>query len=169
MTRSLVLCLVLLSSSTSTAEPAPEAARAAFERFKGLEGKWKGKSTKGWEEESSFRTIAGGSAVLSTSFDAHPNQTMATIFSLDGDRLQLVHYCMAKNAPRLRATRIEDGGRTVHFTFVDGGNLADRNRGHMDRAVYRFGDDGTVTAQWTWYEKGQERWMEEIELSRLSR
>jgi hypothetical protein len=168
MTRTLALLLILSSfPGVTAAEPAADSARAAFERFKGLEGKWRGKSTRGWEEESTFRTIAGGSAVLSTSFDAHPNETMATVFSLDGEHLQLVHYCVAKNAPRLRATKIEDGGRTVHFTFVDGGNLPDRDQGHMDRAVYRFRDDGTVTSQWTWYEKGKERWMEEIVSTRL--
>jgi hypothetical protein len=160
--------LVLLLSASVAAEPPPppDLARAAFERFKSLEGRWRGRSTRGWEDETVYRTIAAGSAVLATSFDAHPGETMATIFTLDGDRLELTHYCVARNAPRLVATRIEDGGRTVHFTFAGGANLPSRDRGHMDRAVYRFRDDGAVTTRWTWYEKGQERWMEEIVLSR---
>ena len=37
-------------------------ARAVFDRFQGLEGVWKGESTKGWKEDVSFRVIAGGSA-----------------------------------------------------------------------------------------------------------
>src|SRR5262245_13006910 len=61
----------------------PSPARAAFERFRGLEGNWRGESTRGWSEDVSFRTIAAGSAVLETSFDAHPDETMVTMFVLD--------------------------------------------------------------------------------------
>jgi len=142
--------------------------RAAFERFKKLEGTWKGESTKGWKEDVSFRTIAGGSTVVETSFDAHPDETMLTLFAMDGERLRLTHYCVAKNQPRLEATSFEDGGKTVTFTFVDGGNLPSRNRGHMDAAVFHFEDADHVTTRWTWYQDGKERWLEEIRLTRKS-
>jgi len=137
-------------------------ARAAFERFKALAGRWKGESTRGWTDEGELRVIAQGSVVMATSFDAHPNEVMATMFYLDGEDLMLTHYCVARNQPRLRATSFEDGGRTVTFTFVDGGNLPSRDRGHMDRAVYRFENADAFTTRWTWYQDGQERWMEEI-------
>ncbi len=145
----------------------PESAAAAFERFKKLEGKWNGRSTKGWEEVLTFKTIAGGSVVVETSFDAHPNETMMTMYHLDGDRLMLTHYCVARNQPRLVATSFSDGGKTVTFTFIDGGNLASRDRGHMDKAVFRFVDDNHATSQWTWYQDGKESWMEEIHLDRV--
>jgi hypothetical protein len=164
--RQLWMMLVLSAAAPALADPSPEEARAAFARFKALDGTWRGQSTRGWTDETTFRTIAGGSAVLATSFDAHPGETMATLYTLNGDALELTHYCVARNAPRLRATRIEDGGRRVVFTFVDGANLPTRDRGHMDQAVYHFLDDGTVKSRWTWYEKGKERWLEEIALSR---
>lgn len=148
-------------------KPNPTPAAAAFERFKKLEGKWKGRSTKGWEEVSIYKTIAAGSVVVGTSFDAHPNETMMTMFHLDGDRLMLTHYCVAKNQPRLVATSFADGGKTVTFTFLDGGNLSSRDRGHMDKAVFRFVDDNHATSQWTWYQDGKESWMEEIHLERV--
>ncbi|MFY9608266.1 MAG: hypothetical protein WAU45_06570, partial [Blastocatellia bacterium] len=47
--------------------PTPQPAVAAFEHFKKLEGKWRGRSTKGWEEVLTFKTIAGGSVVVGTS------------------------------------------------------------------------------------------------------
>ncbi len=148
--------------------PALTPARAAFERFQKLEGTWRGESTKGWKEDVSFRTIAGGSTVVETSFDAHPDETMLTLFAMDGERLRLTHYCVAKNQPRLEATSFEDGGKTVTFTFVDGGNLPSRDRGHMDAAVFRFEDADHVTTRWTWYQDGKERWLEEIRLTRKS-
>jgi hypothetical protein len=145
------------------------AARVAFDRFKALEGCWVGKSTKGWEEKSTYTTIAGGSAVMHTSFEAHPGQTMLTVFYLDDGQLMLTHYCVAKNAPRMRAAHISPDGRQITFEFVDGANLPTRDKGHMDKAVYKFpaADDGKFTTQWTWYQQGQERWMEEIHCERV--
>ena len=145
---------------------APTPARLAFERFKKLEGSWRGRSTKGWEEAVSYRTIAQGTVVVGTSFDAHPNETMMTMIHLDGDRLMLTHYCVAKNQPRLVATSYADEGRTITFTFLDGTNLPSRDRGHMDKVVFRFIDDHHVAAHWTWYQDGKESWMEEIRLER---
>ena len=145
----------------------PAAAAAAFEQFKKLEGRWKGRSTKGWEEVITYKTIAGGSVVAGTSFGAHPNETMMTMYHLDGERLMLTHYCVAKNQPRLVATSFAEGGKTVTFTFLDGGNLPSRDRGHMDKALFRFIDDNHTTSQWTWYQEGKESWMEEIHLERL--
>ena len=142
-------------------------AREAFERFKKLEGKWKGRSTKGWEETISYKTIAAGSVVVENSFDAHPNETMMTMYLLDGERLMLAHYCVAKNQPRLVATSFEDGGKTITFTFLDGTNLPTRDRGHMDKAIVRFLDDNHITSRWTWYQDGKESWMEEIQLERV--
>jgi hypothetical protein len=153
--------------TASSSSDAASDARAAFDHFKALEGEWRGKSTKGWEEDVTYRVIAGGSVVHGTSFDAHPGETMATMFYLNDGALELTHYCVAKNAPHLRATKIAEAGRWVEFTFVDGANLSDRNRGHMDRAVFRFLPDGRVSSRWTWYQNGQERWMEEIELVRI--
>lgn len=140
----------------------PELSRAAFARFQALDGRWIGKSTKGWEETLEYRTIAGGSTVLETSFDAHPGEAMATTFYLDGDRLMATHYCVAKNAPVLEATAFSDGGRTVIFTFVGGANIPTRDRGHMDKAVFRFESPDRTTSRWTWYENGKEKWFEEI-------
>lgn len=142
-------------------------AKAAFERFKTLEGQWLGRSTKGWEEKITFKVIAGGSAVHESSFDAHPNETMVTVFHLDGERLLLTHYCVAKNQPRLQLTAVEDGGKKLTFTFLDATNLPSRNKGHMDKVVYRFLDDDHLTSQWTWYQDGKENWLEEIKLERL--
>jgi hypothetical protein len=170
----LILLLGAPAEPVSAAHPTPTggeadtaAARAAFARFRALEGRWVGRSTRGWEEEVTWRVIAGGSAVMQTSFDAHPGETMVTLVALDCGRLGLTHYCVAGNQPRLVATRFSSDGREVAFTFRDGGNLASRDVGHMDQVVYRFVDDDRITGRWTWYQNGRERWLEEIELHRV--
>jgi hypothetical protein len=136
--------------------------RAAFERVKTLEGTWAARSTKGWTETASIQIIAGGSAVLETSADAHPGETMATVFHMDGDRLLLTHYCVAGNQPRLQATAFANDGKDVTFTFLDATNLPSRDRGHMDKVVFHFIDEDHYSSQWTWFENGHEQWLELI-------
>jgi hypothetical protein len=167
---SMLILSWLAAGASAPAEPvdlaaAPPAA-AAFERFKSLAGTWRGQSTRGWEDEVSIATIAGGSAVRHTSFEAHPGEQMETLVHLDGDRLLLTHYCVARNQPRLVATSFAEGGRVVTFEFLDGTGMASRDVGHMDKVVVRFADADHWSSRWTWYANGQERWLEEIHYQR---
>jgi hypothetical protein len=142
-------------------------ALAGFERFKALAGDWEGRSTKGWTERINYKPIAKESCVMESSFDAHPKEAMVTMFYMDGPRLMLTHYCVARNQPRLRATEFGPDGRSITFTFQDATNLPSRDKGHMDKVVFKFVDDDHFTSQWTWYEKGRESWMEEIVHTRI--
>ncbi len=145
------------------------AARAIFERFKRMAGDWKGHSTQGWRNRVHQQVIARGSTVMSTSQfegDAENAEAMATMIHMDGDRLLLTHYCEAENQPRLVASGVGEQGAVVEFTFLDGTNLPSRDRGHMDRVVFRFVDDDHYTSRWTWYRNGQERWLEDITYAR---
>jgi hypothetical protein len=165
--------LFLMSIARASSQPAQpnnvaaKSAVIAFERLKKLEGKWKGRSTRGWEETIVYRTIAGGSVLVEESLDAHPKETMMTMFHFDVDRLILTHYCIAKNQPRLVATSFAEDGSSITFTFQDGTNLPDRDRGHMDKVVFQFIDDDHFSSQWTWYQNGEEKWMEEIKHERI--
>jgi hypothetical protein len=155
--------------ATSSAAPIPRAqALQVFEKFKALAGRWRGHSTKGWEGDSTHRVLARDSVVMSTSeFDDAPGHGMATMVHMDGDRLLLTHYCEARNQPRLVASAVEDDGRTVVFTFLDGTNLPSRDVGHMDKAVYHFDGPDQFRSRWTWYQKGQETWFEDIRYTRV--
>ena len=135
---------------------------AAFERLKALAGTWIGRSTKGWEDEVTIDVIAGGSVVRSTSFNAHPGETMLTLFHMDGDRLMLTHYCVARNQPRMVASRFEEEGRKVAFDFLDATNLPRPGAGHMHSSLFELRDADHFTSRWTWFQDGAERWMEEI-------
>ncbi|MCI0410412.1 MAG: hypothetical protein L0191_17925 [Acidobacteria bacterium] len=160
-------------ASKEPAEPAASAAKApsaaqVFEKFQALAGSWKGRSTKGWTGEASFEVIAAGSVVVETSrFQAHPDETMMTMYHLDGSTMLLTHYCVAKNQPRLQIASIGEDGKKVTFRFRDGTNLATRNQGHMDSVVYQFEDADHFTSQWSFYRDGREDWMEEIHYERI--
>lgn len=153
-----------LSLLPSDGPATPPPAAAAFERLKALEGEWDSHSTKGWAGRVTLAVIARGSALAATSQfeEAHPGETMLTVFHLDSGRLLLTHYCVARNQPRLEATSISPDLSTLTFTFRDATNLSGRNAGHMDKAVFRIDGPDRYTSRWTWYQDGKERWMEEI-------
>jgi hypothetical protein len=158
--------LLIIAASPVHGAMTGEASRALFERIKGLAGDWNGTSTKGWEETDTVQVIAGGSVVMMTSFDAHPNEHMATMIHLDGDRVILTHYCMAKNQPRLAATSYDGERGTATFEFLDGTGMTSRDTGHMDKVVMHFIDSAHYESRWTWYSKGAAQWLEDIQFTR---
>lgn len=152
----------------SSAPAGPEAARATFDKFLGLTGAWRTVSTKGWTETTTYEVIARGSVVMSTTtFRDAPESKMVTMFYLDGDQLVATHYCEARNQPHLLAEEISADGSRVVFRFAGGGNLPDRDHGHMDQAVYEFPSPDVVRSRWTWYQDGEERWLEDVEETRI--
>jgi hypothetical protein len=156
------------TTAPSTAPSSP--ALLAFENFKSQAGVWEGRSSKGWTERLSLRTMAKGSCVMEVSQFAHgpDDDGMVTMYHMDGPHLMLTHYCMAQNQPRMRATEISADGKTVVFTFLDGTNMPSRDKGHMDKAVFHFDGPDAMRSQWTFYANGKEQWMEEINYRRLS-
>lgn len=164
----LAAALALATAAAGADGVTPEQARSTYARFVALDGVWRGRSTKGWEDSVVYRTVAAGSVVMQTSFEAHPGEMMVTMVHPDRDRLMLTHYCVAKNQPRLVLSEYAEGGARVTFAFLDGGNMASRDTGHMDRVVFRFAGPDTFTSHWTWYRDGKESWMEEIHYSRLA-
>jgi hypothetical protein len=142
-------------------------AHAVFDRLKRLDGTWRGKSTKGWEELSVIHTIAKGSAVAIRSEEEDADSAMLSVYYMDGDWLLLTHYCEAQNQPRLVATATSEDGRKVLFTFLDATNLPSRDKGHMDKLILELIDDNHFTENWTWYSNGREQWLELIDTQRV--
>ena len=163
------VALMLAMSFPLTGDPANgESSRAAYARLQKLAGSWRSTSTKGWTEESTYTLAGKGSTVMETSrFVDTPDQSMMTAFYLDGDRLLLTHFCEAKNQPRMVATDISPDGRKIRFTFLDATNLKSPGAGHMHNADFHLIDDDNMTSRWSWFQDGQEKWMEEVTSKRV--
>ena len=141
-------------------------AQLGFERFRALDGTWRGESTAGWTANTRFEVIARGTVVVQTSrHDAHPDETMVTAYHRDGARLVLTHYCVAGNQPRLAAASLTDDA--IELTFDGATNLASRDEGHMDSVRFTFPGLDRFTSRWSWYQAGENRWMEEIAYERV--
>ena len=173
-----ILCLLISNTAIAANQPQPQKetsaisvkdARATYERLKDWAGQWVGNSTKGWTNNLSISVIARESAIMNISHGAHPGETMTTMLHMDGDRLLLTHYCVAKNQPRLQATSINKDEDTVTFTYLDGTNMSSRDKGHMDKVIIKFVDNDHFSEKWTWYQDGQENWMEDIIYERVNK
>jgi hypothetical protein len=169
--------IVIARPQQITTQPLERASSlAAFERIKKLDGVWGTQSTKGWEEQQQIRVIAKGTAVAFESVPGAypsqpataPNAPMLTVYHMDGDRLLLTHYCEAGSQPRMVATSIEDGGRTVHFSFLDASNLPSPAAGHMHAVVLTLIDDNNFLERWSWYQDGKEQWTETVHNERAT-
>ena len=166
--RTITIAFLLLTTALSAGDPILEKSKALeiFERFKAMSGTWEEKSSVGWQGRTEVRVIGRGSAVLSTSrFKEEPEEGMADVYYMDGDRLLLTHYCEAGNQPTLVAT--ESTGNRVRFTFDHGTNMASRDTGHMDEVVYVFHDSEHFTSQWSWYKNGKGSLFEEVSSQKI--
>jgi len=130
-------------------EGAPTATRAVFERIRGLAGDWEGsvvwsgaRTDSGKMNATYYATGHGTAVVENLTVDREP--VMTSVYHMDGAVLRMTHYCGAGNQPRLKAERVEDGGATVRFAFVDVTNLAGPNAGHVHGVELQFVDESHV-------------------------
>jgi hypothetical protein len=145
----------------ATAGLAQTDAKSTFERLKSLNGTWEGKAKQGAPFKITFRTISGGSAILS---EITGEENMVTMFHLDNDRVLATHYCAAGNQPRMQASMAPDG-KTITFNFVDATNLATPKTGHMDHLVITIPDADHHSEEWTFVQDGKEM-KEQFEMTR---
>lgn len=154
MTKANCVLMVAVLTLAATAGFAQTDAQKAFASAKALSGNWEGKAPDGRPLNVSFKTTAGGSAVLSEILV--PNEDMVSMIHLDGpNRLLLTHYCSSGNQPRMEA-KISPDRKIITFTYVDATNLATPDAGHMQRMVLTLVDDNHHTEEWTFLDHGKE-------------
>lgn len=161
-----VTAVALEAGSPAPASDTPaNAATAAFERLKALEGEWRGTNNKGAPVTLSYEPVSGGTAVLERErMTGHPD--MLTLFHVDGERLVLTHYCVG-NQPRMVARPDGiDGGR-MEFDVVDVTGLESPEEGHMRRAVFELPDDDHLRSAWTWRQDGEDAFTVVVEAERV--
>ena len=88
-----------------------------------------------------------------------------TMLYLDGDKLNLIHYCDAGNRPHMVA-RTSQNGKTVEFDFQDlsGGN----EYGHMYHAVFTTIDANHHLEDWTYLMPGDKPVQVHMDLARAN-
>ena len=186
--RAMLTIAVLALASAAAAQshsdmPKPVAqsnAQKSFDAMKALAGDWQGPVTidppqpemdNGKPVHVSMRVTSRGNALVHemqeagspldpTKYD-HP----VTMFYVDGDHLNLVHYCDAGNRPHMIA-RTSPDGKTIEFDFVDlsGGN----EYGHMYHAVFTTIDANHHLEDWTYMTPGDKPMHAHFDLKRAT-
>jgi hypothetical protein len=141
--------------------------RQGFEKMKSLAGKWEATAEKGKRATLAFEVVANGTAVLERFLDegANPYGSMVTLYHLDGGDLVLTHYCIANNQPRMRAETITADAIRFHFTGAT--NLSSPDAGHMYKAHYQFHGPDEFTTEWTFRQKGEDKFTEVLRFRRV--
>lgn len=143
----------VVAAETPATQPAVaghQDAAALFEKLKGMVGTWVGKDSSGEAVKLEYQLTGAGSAVM----EIDPGHGgMTTIWTLDGDRVLMTHYCAARNQPRMAAKGMDDG--KAHFEFVDASGMKTPNDIHMHEVTYTFTADGKVEQDWTMYKGGK--------------
>ncbi|MGH7566160.1 MAG: hypothetical protein ACREK2_04945 [Gemmatimonadota bacterium] len=162
-----ILFVVLMSLPTvalaqSDAQPtsaalAPTEAQESFAAVKALAGEWEGVVHIAEMPEItprmhvSIRVTSRGNVVVhefqeaGTLLDATKFDHPVTMFYVDEDRLNLVHYCDAGNRPRMIGTRSEDG-KTFDFELEEIGGDPTY---HMHHIVFTVVDADHHTEEFT--------------------
>jgi hypothetical protein len=152
----LISCVVVTQARLS-GKSAKNAA-IGFEQLKMLIGEWAGHSDKRESAQSSVRPIADGTALMETLMSGSGVEMM-TIYSPDGDRIRLTHYCSSNNQPQMSTQPITTQVRQFSFDFLRAANLATVETGHMSHLVLILEDRDHFTEEWTWKANGKERFL----------
>jgi hypothetical protein len=143
------IVMVVFSASLVAAETD---AHKSFDLLKGMEGNWAGKNQQGEAVQVTFRSTAGGSALMSE-IHGHGPENMVTMFHMDGDRLLMTHYCGAGNQPRMKV--IASDAKSVSFEFFDGTNIGPGD-GHMQHVTFTEPDADHQVEEWVFLDHGKE-------------
>ncbi|HTW59500.1 MAG TPA: hypothetical protein VMD99_15325 [Terriglobales bacterium] len=172
-----MLPVVLIALAAAAVGQSDADAQKSFDGMKTLAGEWDGRVTvdppnpdmSGTLVHISMRITSRGHAMVhemqeaGTPLNASKYDHPVTMIYLDGDHLNLVHYCDAGNRPHMVARKAGDG-KTVEFDFADlsGGN----EDGHMYRAVFTFIDPNHHSEDWTYLMPGDKPMHAHMDLKR---
>jgi len=155
-------------------------AQKSFDKIKSLAGEWEGAITAdppdpqmvpdGTRGHITMRITSRGNALVhemqaaGTPLDPAKYDHPVTMFYLNNDQLNLVHYCDAGNRPHMVARPSADG-KKVEFDFVDlsGGN----QYGHMYHAVFTFVDATHHLEDWTFLMPGDKPMHAHMDLQKV--
>jgi hypothetical protein len=141
----LTVALVWLSAMAFAQTTAQTDAQKSFDKLKTLAGSWDGTFQDG-PVHVTLRVTSMGNTLMHEMKGSGPDDPI-TMFTIDGDRLMLTHYCDAGNQPRMVGT-VSPDGKTITFNFIDAANLQASQIGHMQRATFNFIDADHHTELW---------------------
>ena len=80
---------------------------------------------------------------------------MVTMYSLEGDRIVVTHYCSAGNQPTMQTAPLTGATGKYDFTFVRLGGAKSLDEGHMVALSVSIPDKDHLSQTWTFLDNGK--------------
>jgi hypothetical protein len=149
-----VTAMIVLSLGTLHAQT-PSKPAGGFDRLKVLAGEWQGTDESGKPVTSTFRLVSNDTALEET-FQSDKDKEMVTMYTPDGSRVALTHYCSKGNQPKMESPGVTATADEFAFTFTGATNLASPEDTHLHHLVLQIDDAEHFTETWTIHEKGHD-------------
>jgi len=147
-----LLLLMLLLNAVAFANEKTTGA-LAFDQLKTLVGEWEGKNTGG-PVKITYTLVSGGTALMERMQPANEAE-MITMYSADGDRIVVTHYCSEGNQPSMKTETLKGVASKYSFSLVSVSGLKSADAGHMTGLVLTLIDKDHLKQEWTYWNKGK--------------
>jgi hypothetical protein len=150
------LSLAFVLACVLAAQEMHPAARTtpAFDQLKSLAGEWQGKTPAGAPVKVTYQVVSNGSTVMEHLQPAN-EPDMVTMYTLDGDRLVVTHYCSAGNQPSMQTAPLTSASGKYDFTLAHLGGAKSPEEGHMQSLSLTIADKDHLTQVWTFADHGK--------------
>ena len=148
-----VLVLALFGCKTAKANNDKSGGALAFDQLKALVGEWEGKNESG-AVKITYTLVSGGTALMERMQPSNDAE-MITMYSADGDKIVVTHYCSQGNQPTMKSETLKGMGNKYSFSLVSVSGLKTADEGHMVGLVLTLVDKDHLTQEWKYQDKGK--------------
>lgn len=147
------LVVAFAASGVAQMPPNPQPTKG-FTALAQLAGSWDGLNAQGKVVHVTYQVVSSGTALLER-LDSGEGAEMVTVYTADGDRLAVTHYCSAGNQPQMATNPVNAEVKQFSFNFVRATNLTTPTAGHMHHLTVTIKDHDHFSEEWTWMDGAQ--------------
>ena len=151
---SVAACIFLASLLAAQEMHPPARSTPAFDQLKSLAGDWQGKDSNGQPVKVVYTVVSNGSVVMEHLMPGREAE-MITMYSLDGERIVVTHYCAAGNQPTMQTAPLTGATGKYDFSFVRASGMKTPEEGRMVALSLSLPDKEHLTQTWTFLENGK--------------
>lgn len=150
-TLGLAVLLAVMAASLVKANNEKTAGALAFDQLKTLVGEWQNASGS---TKITYTLVSGGTALMERMQPANEAE-MITMYSADGDKIVVTHYCSEGNQPSMKTETLKGVGNKYSFSLVSVSGLKSPDAGHMTGLVLTLVDKDHLKQEWTYLDRGK--------------
>ena len=143
--------LAAIAAGAATANNEKTTGALAFDQLKALVGEWQNAngSTK-----ITYTLVSGGTALMERMQPSNEAE-MITMYSADGDKIVVTHYCSEGNQPSMKTETLKGIANKYSFSLVSVSGLKSPDAGHMTGLILTLVDKDHLKQEWTYWNKGK--------------